>query len=43
MSKSKSRKKKSPSESPPDLAQAKTAVLNSLASSAGQWTYEHAI
>jgi hypothetical protein len=45
MSKPKSRKKKSPRRvlALPDLEQAKTAVLNSLASASGQRTYEHAI
>jgi integrase len=45
MSKSKSRKKKSPKRvlALPDLEQAKTAVLNSLTSASGQQTYDHAI
>jgi hypothetical protein len=45
MSKSKSRKKKSPKRvlALPDLEHAKTAVLNSLTSASGQRTYEHAI
>jgi hypothetical protein len=45
MAKSKSRKKKSPKRilALPDLEHAKTAVLNSLMSSSGQRTYEHAI
>jgi hypothetical protein len=45
MSKSKSRKKRPPKRvlALPDLAQAKTAVLNSLASASGQRTYDHAI
>jgi integrase len=45
MPKSKSRRKKSPKRvlAPPDLEQAKTAVLNSLTSASGQRTYEHAI
>jgi integrase len=45
MAKSKTRKKKSPKRilALPDLEHAKTAVLNSLTSSSGQRTYEHAI
>src|SRR5438477_4897976 len=45
MSKSKSRKMKSPKRvlPLPDLEQVKTAVLNSLTSASGQRTYEHAI
>jgi len=45
MSKSKSRRKKPPKRvlALPDLEHAKTAVLNSLTSSSGQRTYEHAI
>src|SRR5438105_1814674 len=45
MSKSKSRKKKSPKRvlALPDLEHAKTAVLNSLTSTSGQRTYDHAI
>ena len=45
MPKSKSRKKKSPKRvlALPDLEQAKTAVLNSLASASGQRKNEHAI
>jgi hypothetical protein len=31
------------SESPPDLEQSKTAVLNTLTSASGQRTYDHAI
>ena len=45
MSKSKSRKKKTPKRvlALPDREHAKTAVLNSLTSASGQRTYEHAI
>jgi integrase len=45
MSKSKSRKKRSPKRvlALPDLEHAKTAVLNGLTSTSGQRTYEHAI
>jgi hypothetical protein len=45
MPKSKSRKKKTPKRvlALPDLEQTKTAVLNSLTSSNGQRTYDHAI
>jgi site-specific recombinase XerD len=45
MSKSKSRKKRSPKRvlAIPDLEQAKTAVLNTLRSVSGQRTYDHAI
>ena len=45
MPKSKSRKKKSPKRilALPDLEHAKTAVLNSLTSTSGQRTYDHAI
>jgi len=45
MPKSKSRKKKAPKRvlALPDLEQAKAAVLNSLTSTSGQRTYEHAI
>jgi integrase len=45
MSKSKSRKKRPPKRvlALPDLEHAKTAVLNSLTSSSGQRTYDHAI
>ena len=45
MPKSKSRQKKSPKRvlALPDLEHAKTAVLNSLTSASGQWTYDHAI
>ena len=45
MSKSKSRKKKTPKRvlALPDLEHAKTAVLNSLTSVSGQRTYDHAI
>ena len=44
MSKSKSRKKKTPKRvlALPDLEQTKTAVLNSLTSASGQRTYDHA-
>ena len=42
---SKNRKKKSPKRvlAPPDLEQAKSAVLNTLTSVSGQRTYGHAI
>lgn len=45
MPKSKSRKKRLPKRvlALPDLDHAKTAVLNSLTSTSGQRTYEHAI
>jgi hypothetical protein len=45
MPKSKSRKKKSPKRilALPDLEHAKTAVLNSLTSTSGERTYDHAI
>jgi hypothetical protein len=45
MAKSKPRRKKPPKRvlALPDLEQAKTAVLNSLASASGQRTYDHAI
>jgi hypothetical protein len=45
MSKSKSRKKKTPKRvlALPDLEHAKTAVLNSLTPVSGQRTYDHAI
>ena len=45
MQKSKSRKKKPPKRvlPLPDLEQAKSAVLNSLTSTSGQRTYDHAI
>jgi hypothetical protein len=45
MSKSKSRKKRSPKRvlAIPDLEHAKAAVLNSLTSVSGQRTYDHAI
>ena len=45
MMKSKSRRRKAPKRllALPDLEHAKTAVLNSLTSSSGQRTYEHAI
>ena len=45
MPKSQSRKKRSPKRvlALPDLEHAKTAVLNSLTSASGQWTYDHAI
>src|SRR6188474_538157 len=45
MPQSKSRKKKSPKRilALPDLEHAKTAVLNSLTSTSGQRTYDHAI
>src|SRR5437867_12299172 len=45
MSKSKSRKRKAPKRvlALPDLEHAKTAVLNSLMSTSGQRTYDHAI
>lgn len=45
MSQSKSRKKKAPKRvlALPDLDHAKTAVLNSLTSTSGQRTYDHAI
>jgi len=45
MLKTKSRKKRQPKRvlALPDLEQAKTAVLNSLTSTSGQRTYDHAI
>jgi len=45
MPKPRTRKKKPPKRvlALPDLEQAKTAVLNSLTSTSGQRTYEHAI
>jgi len=45
MPKSKSRKEKQPKRvlALPDLEQAKTAVLNSLTSTSGQRSYDHAI
>ena len=45
MAQPKSRKKKSPKRvlALPDLEHAKTAVLNSLTSTSGQRTYDHAI
>ncbi len=45
MPKSKSRKKKPPKRvlAQPDLEHVKTAVLNSLTSTSGQRTYDHAI